>query len=211
MKTKNSLMYSVTYENYQKNILDDKENKTQGSWLISQDMTQELKYAYVYLKNSEKMIVKKYHIEHFERNDTSKGYDDEGKQCFVFSKSEDAFFEYPHDIIQGRHYRNNEDMDSLTKLSESEIERRLELSRTATTQSEANRKANRKQTGTTRSAQIRLATLYRTEYSHRKMPHFDIAKKMCDLVEQDREQDLNALLDEHYLNEDKKLKSDNEN
>ena len=62
MKTKNSLMYSVTCENYQKNILNDKENKTQGSWLISQDMTQELKYAYVYLKNSEKMTVKKYPI-----------------------------------------------------------------------------------------------------------------------------------------------------
>ena len=54
MKTKNSLMYSVTYENYQKNILNDKENRTQGSWNISSEMTHELKYAYVYLKNSEK-------------------------------------------------------------------------------------------------------------------------------------------------------------
>ena len=79
MKTKNSLIYSVNYENYQNKILTDKENKTQGSWKISPEMVGELKYAYVYLKNSEKMIVKKYEIEHFELNDTSKGYNDEDK------------------------------------------------------------------------------------------------------------------------------------
>ena len=197
-------MYSVNYDNYQNKVLNDKENKTQGSWLISKDMTQELKYAYVYLKNSEKMIVKKYHIEHFERNDTSKGYNDEDKQCFVFSKSEDVFFEYPHDIIQGRHYRNDEDMDSLPRLSESEVNRRLEFSRTITTQSEENRKAKRNQTGIKQESQIRLMKLWKLEYSDRKMPHFEISKQMCNTVDKDPEQDLNALLDEHYLKEDKK-------
>ena len=63
MKTKNSLVYSVSYENYQNKILHDKENMTQGSWDISKDMVSELKYAYVYLTSSEKMIVKKYEIE----------------------------------------------------------------------------------------------------------------------------------------------------
>jgi len=67
MKTKNSLIYSVSYENYQNKILTDKENRTQGSWKISPEMVEEIKYAYVYLKNSEKMIVKKYEIEHFKK------------------------------------------------------------------------------------------------------------------------------------------------
>ena len=36
------------------------------------------------------------------------------------------------------------------------------------------------------------------------MPHFEISAKMIAIVEKDPEQDLNALLDEHYLLEDKK-------
>ena len=204
MKTKNSLMFSVNYENYQKNILSDRENRTQGSWKISPEMVGELKYAYVYLKNSEQMIVKKYEIEHFERNDTSKGYNDEDKQCFVFKKSEDVFFEYPYDVVQGRHYRNDEEMDALPRLDKGEVERRLEYSRTAKSSSESNRKDRRGRTGITQDAQVRLRDLFKKEYSHRKMPHFEISAKMIAIVEKDPEQDLNALLDEHYLLEDKK-------
>ena len=204
MKTKNSLIYSVSYENYQNKILTDKENRTQGSWKISPEMVEEIKYAYVYLKNSEKMIVKKYEIEHFELNDLSKGYNDEDKQCFVFKKSENAFFEYPHGVIQGRHYRNDEDLDKLPRLDQSEIDRRLEHSRTTKTQSETNRKEKRNQTGIKQESQIRLMKLWKLEYSDRKMPHFEISKQMCNTVDKDPEQDLNALLDEHYLKEDKK-------
>jgi len=204
MKTKNSLIYSVNYENYQNVILTDKKNMTQGSWNISPDMVGELKYAYVYLKNSEKMIVKKYEIEHFELNDTSKGYNNEDKRCFVFKKSEDVFFEYPHGIIQGRHYRNNEDLDKLPRLDQSEIDIRLKNARTTKTQSETNRKEKRNQTGIKQESQIRLRDLFKEEYNHRKMPHFGISKKMCETVDKDPEQDLNALLDEHYLKEDKK-------
>ena len=36
------------------------------------------------------------------------------------------------------------------------------------------------------------------------MPHFKISKQMYETVDKDPEQDLNALLDEHYLKEDKK-------
>ncbi len=197
-------MFSVNYENYQKNILSDRENRTQGSWKISPEMVGELKYAYVYLKNSEQMIVKKYEIEHFERNDTSKGYNDEDKQCFVFKKSEDVFFEYPYDVVQGRHYRNDEEMDALPRLDKGEVERRLEYSRTAKSSSESNRKDRRGRTGITQDAQVRLRDLFKKEYSHRKMPHFEISAKMIATVEKDPEQDLNALLDEHYLLEDKK-------
>ena len=207
MKTKNSLVYSVSYENYQNKILHDKENMTQGSWDISKDMVSELKYAYVYLTSSEKMIVKKYEIEHFERNDTSKDYLDEDKQCFVFKKSEDVFFEYPHGVIQGRHYRNDEEMDALPKLDESEIKRRLNLSRDGKTLSEGNRKDKRSRTGITQDAQVKLRDLFKEEYSHREMPHFSISAKMIATVESDPEQDLNALLDEHFIAEDKKQKN----
>ena len=204
MKTKNSLIYSVNYENYQNVILTNKENMTQGSWKISPEMIGELKYAYVYLKNSEKMIVKKYEIEHLELNDTSKGYEDEDKQCFVFKKSENVFFQYPHGIIQGRHYRNDEDLNNLPRLDQSEIDRRLENSRKIHTQSETNRKEKRNQTGIKQESQMRLMKLWKLEYSDRKMPHFKTSKQMCETVDKDPEQDINALLDEHYLKEDKK-------
>lgn len=206
MKTKNSLIYSVSYENYQNKILTDKENKTQGSWNISPEMIGELKYAYVYLKNSEKMIVKKYEIDHFELNNTSKEYNNKDKQCFIFKKSENAFFEYPYGFIQGRHYRNDKDLDNLPRLEQSEVDRRLENSRTIKSQSEINRKEKRNQTGIKQESQMRLRDLFKDEYSHRKMPHFEISKQMCEAADKDLEQDLNALLDEHYLKEDKKKK-----
>ena len=63
---KNSLIFSVTYENYMKHILNDKENKTLGQWKIIPEMTEQLKYAYAYLTNSNQMIVKKYEIQSFE-------------------------------------------------------------------------------------------------------------------------------------------------
>jgi len=194
-------MYSVSYENYQNKVLTDKENKTQGSWKISPEYIDELKYAYVYLQNSEKMIVKKYEIQHLERNDTSKGYDDEDKQCFVFKSSEDVFFEYPGGRIQGRHYAHDNEMDALPRLDKGEIERRLELSRVTPP---VKRKSSVKKSIKKDTAQMRLMKLWKSEYSDNKMPHFEIAKQMCETVDKDPEQDLNALLDEHYLKEDKK-------
>ena len=58
-----SIVFSVTYENYIKNIKQDKQNKTLGEWLIKDEMIDILKYSYVYLVGSNQMIVKKYHIE----------------------------------------------------------------------------------------------------------------------------------------------------
>jgi hypothetical protein len=76
------------------------------------------------------MIVKKYHIQNFEYSKSEKGYTDDWKVCFVFSKSEDVFFEYPYDsIVQARHYRSSVTMNNSPKLSESEIERRLQKSK----------------------------------------------------------------------------------
>ena len=92
MDKKNSLIFSVTYENYMNNVLNDKENKSLGQWRIAPEMIDELKYAYAYLTSSDKMIVKKYEIDHFEYESTEKGYEDKGKYCFVFKNSEDVFF-----------------------------------------------------------------------------------------------------------------------
>ena len=203
---KNSLIFSVNYENYQKNILTDKENRTLGEWSISKDMTNELKYAYAYLTNSEQMIVKKYEVEHFELAKEEKGYIGNERYAFVFKKSEDAFFVYPFSTVQGRHYRNDEEMDALPRLDKGEVDRRLELSRVGKTLSEPNRKDARGRTGVTQQAQVRLRDLFKEEYSHRQMPHFEVSKKMIATVEADPEQDLNALLDEYYLAEDNKQK-----
>ena len=201
---KDSLIYSVTYENYEKKILLDKENRTQGSWLISKDMVDELKYAYVYLKNSNQMIVKKYEIEYFELNKTSKGYNDEGKQCFVFKKSEDVFFEYPWGTIQGRHYRSQFEMDKLPHLDKGEVERRLNSSKNNTTSSEPNRKIKRKSTGVSKEYQIMLREVLLRDFPERSFPHFEDAALMIKSVEEDPEQDLNALLNEYFVRTDKK-------
>jgi|TARA_Y100000294_G_scaffold91524_1_gene85267 hypothetical protein len=57
-----SLVFSVTYSNYIKNIKNDKEDRTQGHWNIDANNFSKLKYAYAYLVGSKKMIVKKFHI-----------------------------------------------------------------------------------------------------------------------------------------------------
>ena len=59
-------------------------------------MTNHIKFAYTYLKDSDQMIVKKHYIDKFEKLD-------DGKYCFYFSRSEDIFFEYPHETVQARH------------------------------------------------------------------------------------------------------------
>ena len=41
-----SIVFSVTYENYIKNIKQDKQNKTLGEWLIKDEMIDLLKYSY---------------------------------------------------------------------------------------------------------------------------------------------------------------------
>ena len=201
-RTTNSLVYSVSYENYQNKILEDKENKTQGNWNISKDKIPHLKYAYVYLKNSNKMIVKKYKILHFERNKPEKGYDDIEKQCFVFTESEDVFFEYPHSVIQGRHYRNDVEMDDVPRLPNGEIERRLHLSKI--TKDTSGTGSNPKKIVEETDPKKRLRNVWREEFTERPLPPVDVAIKMIESVELDPEQDLVALLDEYYTAEDNK-------
>jgi hypothetical protein len=71
---KDSLIFSCDWDNYQKNVLIDKEDRTVGAWAISPENMQKLKYAYAYLTNSDKTVVKKFHIEKFETAKIEKGY-----------------------------------------------------------------------------------------------------------------------------------------
>jgi hypothetical protein len=47
-----SLVFSVHWDNYQNNILHDKSDRTLGAWEITLEKQKDLKYAYVFLKNS---------------------------------------------------------------------------------------------------------------------------------------------------------------
>lgn len=198
---KNSLIFSVTYENYKKNIVSDKENKTLGAWKIPVNTTKILQYAYVYLTNSNKTIVKKYEIENFERNNPTKGYEDEDKQCFIFKKSEDVFFEYPGEVVQGRHYQNNEEMDKLPKLEKKEIEKRLYSSQNYKNSSEKKNKSNDSPKEFLRKQLVRIME---NEYSHKPKIPLEAANKIISTAYEDPDQDLSALFDEYYIELDNK-------
>ena len=198
---KNSLIFSVTYENYMNNVLNDKENKSLGQWRVTPEMIDELKYAYAYLTSSDKMIVKKYEIDHFEYESTEKGYEDKGKYCLVFKNSEDVFFEYPYAPVQAPHYRNDEEMDALPRIDTSEIDIRLEASKNAKPNEDTSikKKALKEQ-----DPVKRLHKVWKEEFSDRvKLPPVEIANKMIASVEEDPEQDLSALLTEYYVKLDK--------
>ena len=119
-----SLVFSVTYENYIKNIKQDKQNKTLGEWSIKDDKINTLKYAYVYLVGSNQMVVKKYYIEKFEKSDPSKGYMEPDKKCFIFSKSEDLFVDFPL-VVQGRQYVHSSTLDNAQKISPDQVNSRM--------------------------------------------------------------------------------------
>ena len=198
MIKKNSLIFSVTYENYMNNILNDKENKSLGQWKIDPEMIDQLKYAYAYLTNSNQMIVKRYEIDHFEYESVEKGYDQKDKYCLVFNKSEDVFFEYPYSPVQGRHYGNDEELYALPRIDKDETDSRLEASRTSTSNN-----ASTKKSAVKNDAQTRLNNIWKEEFSDRKLPPVEDAKKMIASAEEDPEQDLSALLTEYYVKLDK--------
>ena len=198
MNKKNSLIFSVTYENYMNNILNDKENKSLGQWKIDPEMIDQLKYAYAYLTNSNQMIVKRYEIDHFEYESVEKGYDQKDKYCLIFNKSEDVFFEYPNSTVQGRHYGNDEELYALPRIDKSESDSRLEASRTSTSNN-----ASTKKSAVKNDAQTRLNNIWKEEFSDRKLPPVEDAKKMIASAEEDPEQDLSALLTEYYVKLDK--------
>ena len=129
-KKKDSIVFSVTYKNYLENIATDREDKILGQWNIIKDREKHLKFAYAYLKDSEKMIIKKYEIESiFPTTDDTRWDITKNRKAFKFKSSADTQFEYPGPQVQGRHYRYSSELDSVFKLSDAEADRRFKLSR----------------------------------------------------------------------------------
>jgi hypothetical protein len=114
----NAFIFSCDWDKYQQNILIDKENRTVGAWSLDRDKIDNVKYAYAYLTNSDKTVVKKFHIEKWETAKKEKGYPDDWKLCFIFSKSEDVFFEWNDTPVQAPRYCKSSEMDNLPRMSE---------------------------------------------------------------------------------------------
>jgi len=118
-----SFIWSTTYERYERNIKKDREDKRLGQWNLHEDKIKNLKYSYVYLKDSGNLIVKKYKIEKFEKSGFDKDFNDPEKWCFIFSESEDFFVDHPT-VVQGRQYGSSLEIDNFKKPSKEEVDQK---------------------------------------------------------------------------------------
>ena len=176
IKNKNidGFIWSTTYERYEKYIKKDKEDKKLGQWNLHEDKIKNLKYSYVYLKDSGNLIVKKYKIEKFEKSGFDKDFNDPKKWCFIFRESEDFFVDHPT-VVQGRQYCNSLDMDNLKKPSLSERVARLNQSKNINS-SEGKKKP--KKSGINDPVLNQLAKLYKEKFPEKKPPNIQIVKDM---------------------------------
>ena len=182
-----SIVFSVTYENYIKHIRHDKPEKKLGEWDIDDDKINLLKFGYTYLKDSDQMIVKKYYIDSFEKQS-------DGKYCFYFSKSEDIFFEYPHSRVQARHYRSSIDLERCDKLSENEIKNRLEKSKNIKSEASTSKI---KKSGILEPAKEELTKIRNEKFKDQPLPTAEQARKLIERVETG--EDADAVITEFYL------------
>ena len=186
-----SIVFSVTYENYIKYILKDNPEKKMGEWNMSGHMTNLIKFAYTYLKDSDQMIVKKYYIDSFEKQG-------DGKYCFYFSKSEDIFFEYPYSRVQGRHYRNSIDLERCDRLSENEIKMRLEKSKNIKSEASTSKI---KKSGVFDPVTEELTKIRNEKFKDQPLPTAEQARKLIERVENG--EDADAVVTEFYLEKNK--------
>jgi glycyl-tRNA synthetase (class II) len=182
-----SIVFSVTYENYIKYIQKDKPEKKLGEWYMGDHMTNLIKFAYTYLKDSDQMIVKKYYIDRFEKLD-------DGKYFFYFSKSEDIFFEYPHSTVQGRHYRSSIDLERCDKLSENEIKNRLEKSKNIKSEASTTKT---KTSSILEPTKEELTKIRNEKFKDQPLPTAEQARKLIERVEDG--EDADAVVTEFYL------------
>ena len=186
-----SIVFSVTYENYIKYILKDKPEKKVGEWDIEDHKINLLKFGYTYLKDSDQMIVKKYYIDSFEKQG-------DGKYCFYFSKSEEIFFEYPHSRVQARHYRNSIDLEKCDKLSENEIKNRLEKSKNIRSEASTSKT---KTSAILEPAKEELAKIRNEKFKDQPLPTAEQARELIKRVE--KGEDADAVVTEFYLEKNK--------
>jgi len=182
-----SIVFSVTYENYIKHIQNDKPEKKLGEWNIADHMVNLLKFGYTYLKDSDQMIVKKHYIDSFEKQS-------DGKYCFYFSKSEDIFFEYPYSRVQARHYRNSIDLEKCDRLSENEIKMRLEKSKNIRSEASTSKI---KKSGILEPAKEELTKIRNEKFKDQPLPTAEQARKLIERVENG--EDADAVVTEFYL------------
>ena len=173
-KSKDSFIWSSTYERYEKNIKKDKEDKKLGQWPLKDENINNLKYSYVYLKDSGNLIVKKYKIEKFEKSGFDKDFNDPNKWCFIFNESEDFYAEYPK-IVQGPQYGNSFELDNLKKLSHSEVVARLNQSKNVNS---SEGKTKPKKSGINDPVLNQLAKLYKEKFPEKKLPSVAIVNEM---------------------------------
>tara|TARA_Y100001936_G_scaffold1728_1_gene1571 strand:+ start:371 stop:955 length:585 start_codon:yes stop_codon:yes gene_type:complete len=185
-----SLIFSVTYENYIKNINIDKPDKKLGKWSLSEQMTNHIKFAYTYLKDSDQMIVKKHYIDKFEKLD-------DGKYCFYFSRSEDIFFEYPHARVQARHYRNSVELENCSRLAEDEI--KIRLSKSKNIRSEAST-SKTKNSGIIEPAKEELVKIRNEKFKDNPLPTAEEARILIEKVKLG--EDADAVVTEFYLDKE---------
>ena len=119
---KDCMVFSVLYELYERNIKNGTPDNKLGLWSIEEKYLNIIKYAYVYLTDSNGMIVKKYKIDKFEKDKTE-------KYSFTYSESKDFFIQYPFGVVEKHHYRLCSEMDSLEVLNSQEVNMRLDKSR----------------------------------------------------------------------------------
>ena len=186
-----SIVFSVTYENYIKHIQNDKPEKKVGEWYIEDHKINLLKFGYTYLKDSDQMIVKKHYIDSFEKQG-------DGKYCFYFSKSEDIFFEYPHSRVQARHYRNSIDLEKCDRLSENEIKMRLEKSKNIKSEASTSKT---KTSGMFEPAKEELTKIRNEKFKDLPLPTAEQARKLIERVENG--EDADAVVTEFYLEKNK--------
>ena len=186
-----SIVFSVTYENYIKHIQNDKPEKKVGEWNIGDHMINLLKFGYTYLKDSDQMIVKKHYIDSFEKQS-------DGRYCFYFSKSEDIFFEYPYSRVQGRHYRNSIDLERCDRLSENEIKMRLEKSKNIKSEASTSKI---KKSGILEPVKEELTKIRNEKFKDQPLPTAEQARKLIERVEDG--EDADAVVTEFYLEKNK--------
>jgi len=169
-----SFIWSTTYERYERNIKKDREDKRLGQWNLHEDKIKNLKYSYVYLKDSRNLIVKKYKIEKFEKSGFDKDFNDPKKWCFIFSESEDFFADHPT-IVQGRQYGSSLEIDNFKKPSLSERVARLNQSKNVNS---SEGKTKPKKSGINDPVLNQLAKLYKEKFPEKKLPNPKIVNEM---------------------------------
>jgi hypothetical protein len=203
-----SVIFSVTYDNYQNNIKNDKEHKTVGEWEILPENFQRVKYGYAYLKGSDKMVVKKFHIKNFEYSKKEKGFNSDWKVCFVFSNSEDVFFEFPYTPVQSRQYVSSGILDSLPRLLQGEINQRLDKSRLTPVVDYRTPRQRKVGDKTIRSRKIiettreKIFKVYQEKFSNHKNVNFRDVNILIQKV--DSGNDIEIVLNEYFNSKEKR-------